>query len=346
MLLMSVYDVLDRLRRELLVIDPEIGGRIGKWPEEQRSRLIESLIVGIPLPAFYFDANSSGTWDRWIVVDGFRRLMALRSFVGAEGGAGFRLCGLEYLKEFEGCRFVDLPKATQRRILEANLQVAVICPGAPKEMCFDIVKRVNVRGVSLSGQEIRHLLYNGRGTQFVAGLAKHPAYRALLGRRHESERMLDRELVTRFLALVVLDPEESYISLDSFLNDAMRILNTMDDYRLEKLATRFGLAVERVAGLFGSNVFKRYVPKEDRFRPQLNKALFASISFVLSELDSRAFDRMRFDSAFMDKYKRLFVEKGSCGEFTLARSLMHSAESRAAVLTRLRVLRNFMSQYA
>ena len=346
MLLMSVYDVLDRLRRGLLVIDSEVGGRIGKWTDEQRSRLIESLIVGIPLPSFYFDASSSGDGDRWIVVDGFRRLMALRCFVGVDGEPGFRLCGLEYLKEFERCRFVDLPRATQHRILEANLQVSVICPGAPKEMCFDIVKRVNARGVSLSEQEIRHMLYSGRGTRFVAGLARHPAYRALLGRRLVARRMLDCELVTRFLALVVLDPEESYISLDSFLNDALRVLNAMGDCRLDELATRFKLAVERVVGLFGSNVFKRYVPKEDRFRPQLNKALFASVSFVLSELDSRAFDRMRFDSAFMDKYKRLFGEKKSCGNPALDCSLTHPGESRAAVLTRLRVLRNFMSQYA
>lgn len=342
---MPVYDVVGRMRQGDLVVDAELQQRLGQWPKERQSRLIESLIIGIPLPLFCFDASS--VWDsrRWLVVDGMQRLATIRSFVASDDESEFRLSGLEYLKEFNGCCFADLPRGTQRQIEEAELQVAVIRPGTPKEICFEVVQRLNARGLSLNGQQIRHLLYRGEGTQFVVELAKYSPFRELLGRRLEASSMLDCELVSRFLALLVLEPEESFTSFDSFLNDALRVLNTMDPERLHELGNRFRLAVDRSAMLFGENAFKCYEPERNRFGLQLNKALFDALMIALSDVDDQAFCRMRDDPMFMDRYVKLFVDEGFAKGASLAASLSRAAGNYKALLTRLRILRNFMSYY-
>lgn len=96
------------------------------WDTVHQSRLIESLLVRIPLPNFCIDVTDD---DRWVIVDGAQRIKILRRFTENK----FALTGMEILKELEGKTFDRLPRAAQRRIEETNLQFYVIRPETPVE---------------------------------------------------------------------------------------------------------------------------------------------------------------------------------------------------------------------
>ena len=121
----------------------------GIWSDAQKSRLIESLLLRIPIPVFYVSADES---ENWAVVDGVRRMSAINDFINGE----YDLIGLEYLSELIGKKFEHLPRNMFRRISETQLVVNVIEPRTPVEVMFNIFHRINTGGMTLNGREIRH----------------------------------------------------------------------------------------------------------------------------------------------------------------------------------------------
>ena len=126
----------------------------GIWDNQRKSRLIESLLLRIPIPVFYVAANED---EKWAVVDGLQRISSIHDYVTGV----FPLKRLEYREEFNGQRYDLLPRAMQRRISETQLVVNVIEPGTPPEVMFNIFRRINTGGMTLNGQEIRHALHPG-----------------------------------------------------------------------------------------------------------------------------------------------------------------------------------------
>ncbi len=107
------------------------------WTEVARSRLVESLLLRVPLPAFYFDANAP---DSWSVVDGLHRLAALDAFVNQ---GAFDLSGLEFFDHLEGKTFKELPRHFQRRILETKVTGHLIQEGTPETVRAAIIRRID-----------------------------------------------------------------------------------------------------------------------------------------------------------------------------------------------------------
>ncbi|MCP4695448.1 MAG: DUF262 domain-containing protein [Gammaproteobacteria bacterium] len=280
----TVFSLLRRMENRELAI-PHFQRRGGLWREDVQSRLIESMLVRIPLPAFYMDATND---DEWLVVDGLQRLTAISRFVLDKN---LKLSGLEFLKEFENKTFDEIPRELQRRINETEVTVYLIEEGTPAAVKFNIFKRINTGGLPLSAQEIRHALYygeEGRATRFLETLADDKSFQKAVGQYIHDERMNDREFVLRFLAfkMVGYNDYHKFENFDVFLSDAMSRLNRVSDDELMMLKQQFQRGIEGAQQIFGENAFRKILSNQKRRRP-VNRALFDVFSVHLSKLNDK-----------------------------------------------------------
>ena len=270
----NMNTLLSRLENDEIDLAPDFQRLGGIWTPKNQSRLMESLMLRIPIPAFYFDGTDD---EKWLVVDGLQRLTAIRRFVIDED---LSLCDLEYLKEHEGKTFSELPRPLQRAIREADLVWYVIMPGTPENVKFDVFRRINTGGLPLSSQEIRHALNGKPVTEVIRKLAESEEFKRATAYGISDKRMDDRECVTRFLVFAEFPPE-SYDKddFDAFLNAGMHHLNAHPEL-LRDLQPRFLRAMRAAERIFGNDAFrKRYYSNAARF--PVNKTLFESWSVNL-----------------------------------------------------------------
>ena len=217
---MVISLLMDRIRNKEIDLTPGFQRKGGIWSIKAKSQLIESLLIRIPLPAFYMDGSDE---SKWLVVDGLQRLSTLKSFVIDKT---LSLSGLEFLNECEGKKFDQLPRNLQRRILETQVTVFLIQENTPPEVKFNIFKRINTGGLPLSSQEIRHALNQGKASLLLQDLADSAEFRTATNEGIRDDRMGDRECVLRLLAFM-RTPYQEYKSknIDAFLNQCMIDLN-------------------------------------------------------------------------------------------------------------------------
>lgn len=296
---MTVDLLLQRIKYEELDLAPDFQRKGGIWNDRTKSRLIESILIRIPLPAFYLDATDE---DKWIVIDGLQRLTTLKMFISDKS---LKLCGLEFLVQLDGKNFDELPRNLQRRIVETQVTVYLIEKGTPSEVKFNIFKRINTGGLPLSLQEIRHALNQGKSTKFLEELSGFTEFKQATDWSISGKRMADREFILRFVAFAIY-PYYEYKSkeFDSFLSDVMAAINIMDEQKLEDLKQKFRKAMITAYAIFGDDAFrKRY--KLDAGRSPVNKALFESWSVNFINLND---EQIKMLIERKDQLKGKFIE--------------------------------------
>jgi hypothetical protein len=304
----SLRNILDMIDEGELELAPGFQ-RNKVWSLPTRSRLIESILLKIPLPAFYFAQDNDG---RMHVVDGLQRLSTVHEFVRA---AEFSLRGLEYLSGEEGKYFHELPALWQRRLHQTQIIAHVIDPQTPSQVKYDIFKRINTGGTPLNTQEIRHALSGQRSREFLKRCAESDEFLAAVGERFRNHiRMADREMVLRFIAFRMFGPENYQRAMDPFLDSANVRLDDprrVSETQLESLASDFLIAMRLALEIFGSNAFRK-APQEYYGRSPVNRALFESWSVSLAEaadeglqivppeVRDKAYELMRTDYVYID----------------------------------------------
>lgn len=276
----SIDILIKRLKAEPAEIDlsPAFQRHSDLWDDEKQSRLIESILIKFPLPAFYFDGSDN---NKWLVVDGLQRLSSLKNFIILKK---LKLKGLEFLRQLNGLKFDDLPRSLQRQIEETQITAYIINDGTPEEVKFNIFQRINTGGLTLNSQEIRHALNQGIPAQFVAELAELDEFKFATDEALKPKRMLDREFVTRFLAFY-LHPYPEYVpDLDTYMNSAMGELKKMDDAQRQKIKSDFVQSVLLAKSIFGDWAFRKADKYPDKRKP-INKALFEVWSVSLAKLE-------------------------------------------------------------
>ncbi|MFE3994261.1 DUF262 domain-containing protein [Streptomyces goshikiensis] len=285
----SLRNALDMIDDESLELAPDFQrGRV--WKHVQKSRLIESVLLQIPLPAFYFAEDTDGFMR---VVDGLQRLSTIHDFVRGGEGSGFSLKGLEYLGEaVEGQRFDDLPAPWKRRINNAQIMAHVIDPTTPPDVMYDIFKRINTGGTPLNAQEIRHCMSKERSRAILKKMTSSEEFNAATNGMGGHVRMNDREMALRFAAFW-LHGAQGYVefgAMDPFLQRTTAMLDSRqetDDGKIENLLSDFRKAMENACVVFGGQAFRKWPEGPDYMgKYPINRALFEAWAITLANCDT------------------------------------------------------------
>ncbi len=254
----------------------------------QRSRLIESMMLRIPLPVFYMAQDSEG---RFQVVDGLQRLTVINQFLNNK----FKLTKLEYLKDCENKYYKKDPDNSieakyARRITQAQLIFNVIDPQTPFRVKFDIFRRINQGGKALKAQEIRNCMASPKTRQLLKELSQSEQFKTATDNSINPIRMEDQELVLRFIGFYYHKYTKTaalkYAGyMNDFLDNTIDILNKHKGPQIE-VRKAFYDSMENAAHLFGAYAFRKC--KNEHLKPGakkqfINKSLFTAWSVLLSQ---------------------------------------------------------------
>ncbi len=254
-----------------LKLQPEFQ-RFYVFDDSKASRLIESVLMGVPLPLVYLAEETDATYS---VIDGQQRLTSFFRFLRNES----RLSHLTILQEHNGKFFRDLPSNLQRVIGNSAIRCVVVKSESDPDVKFDIFERLNTGSVKLNDQELRNCIYRGTFNKLLRDLAEDAEWMRLLGRNRPDNRMTDREMILRFLALY-LDINQYQPPVKRFLNRAMESRCQMSAAEVQRLRDVFRRTVAMVWTVFGNNAFKRYEPGYGD-RPQGNWGQETRINMAL-----------------------------------------------------------------
>ncbi len=281
----TVELLVSRIKYNEVDLEPDFQ-RSFVWKAERQSRLIESLLLRIPIPVFYVAADEN---ENWLVVDGVQRMFTIYNYVTDQ----FPLNHLEYLEKYNKKKYCDLPRQMQRRIGESELVVNVIDHGTPEDVMFNIFHRINTGGMTLNGQEIRNALHPGPVRDYLKQLADTEAFRKATDYSIRQDRMADRECVLRFIAFYA-NAWEKYNDndLNGYLSRVMNKINDTAPEDLGLLAKDFEKAMEAAYRIFGSEAFRKRYNLDDSHRRPVSKALFDAWSVELARRSSDEINRL------------------------------------------------------
>lgn len=259
----TVHDVLRRIEKGSFVMDPDFQ-RDFIWPEDKQSKLIESVLMRIPLPVFYLAEDEKG---RMVVVDGLQRLSTFQRFVNND----LRL-KLPHQSELDKKKFKNLSPKLQNRVEDCNLILYVIDAKVPERARLDIFERVN-GGVPLTRQQMRNCLFMGEGTRFLKTEAATKLFGMATGNSLRSSTMRDREFVNRFCAFQILPLRDYKGDMDEFLAQALRRMNSEGQDVSRELSAQFRTSLSNNLHVFGRHAFRKHTQDQDS-RSVLNASLW------------------------------------------------------------------------
>jgi len=268
------------------------------WKDKQQIRLIESILLGIPLPAFYFNQDGLGAQQ---VIDGVQRLTTVKLFMN--DALVLTEQHLEYLMSLKGLKFTTLDTATKRRFTSTQIVAHVIEPQTPDDVKYDIFNRVNTGGSPLTAQEIRHCMSKTKSRSFLKSLVERDSFdratdyafwkRAAGGELvRNNDRMSNREMALRFCAFRNVSYEEyaQATSLDAFLLDYTRKIDSSEanadtgEPNLSTLEVAFERAMVNCATILDQGAFRRW-PLGAQRRGPINRAIFESHALALADYE-------------------------------------------------------------
>lgn len=271
----AIIDVLRRIDDQTIILNPEFQ-RDFVWSNQKQSRLIESVLMRIPLPVYYVAEDLTG---RLVVVDGLQRLTTFQRFAKKE-------LKLELSNpDLSGKTIDQLAPKLRRRFEDGQLTFYSIDAKAPDRVRLDIFDRVN-SGVPLTRQQMRNALYSGPATALLRELAHMDEFNEATGyafdkqERYRGEQ-LDREAVNRFLAFRTLGWDSYTSDMDEFLGRALEEVNKKPDAALRSIREAFTRSMKHNLRVFERHAFCRHESPEQRKRP-FNVVLFEVFSVLLA----------------------------------------------------------------
>lgn len=275
-------------KRHELEISPEFQ-RNNVWKSSQMSELVESILMGIPIPVIYLFEDRDGNKQ---IVDGKQRITTIIDFQDDK----FTLNGLHVMPSFNGKKFSTLPPKMRGAFEDYQLSFYIIQPPTPERVKYDIFDRVNRGGTQLTHQEMREALYMGKATEMLKYLRmENGSFLKATGNSIPEKRKKDTYLILRSVSFMLLwgfservkklnnGKDISYKSdIDDFLASTMIFLNNKaDDGLIKDLEHRFLSSMDYIYDIMGSDGF-RFAHEEGSSRRPVSMPLFETLTYVFS----------------------------------------------------------------
>jgi hypothetical protein len=254
------------------------------WEDARASRLIESVLLEVPLPVFYLAEGADGTEE---VIDGQQRLNAFFRFLDNE----YPLRGLRALPHLNGLHFRNIDRPLQKLVRESSIRTITFKKESDDALRFEIFERLNTGAVPLNRQELRNCVYRGPYNKLLIDLSEDADYRVLMGLKGPEKRMRDVEYVLRFAAFFHATYLKYKSPMARFLDEDMKKHQRAGQAELEELRTAFKTSVALVRSLLGQNAFKRFHRGTDKSpgghweQKKFNASLFDILMWSLAGRD-------------------------------------------------------------
>lgn len=249
--IMSMYD------REELIVDPDFQ-RLFRWDIYQRTRFIESILIGIPIPPIFVAEDENGRWE---LVDGLQRISTILSFFGVLRSLpeknNWILGKGDIAHDLENLSCKDLPLKFQLNIKRASCRVEIIKWNSAFDMRYELFNRLNTGGSELTDQEIRNAIFRGISKEFNAFLRKCAELPIFVNLVQPTERQLEQlymdELVLRFCSLIDFSGDLSE-NISQHMTEYMRNA-VMNVQKIAELESKFTNTIELLSPI-GKEVYR------------------------------------------------------------------------------------------
>lgn len=290
---MSIGEIANLYDNQELVIRPEFQ-RLFRWDIEQKSRLIESILLGIPLPSFFVMQREDGVWE---VIDGLQRMSTILEFMGVlrdeETGAilpGSVLKATGYLPSISGHRFqaqnegeLELTSGQRIAFKRSKLDMKILQPESDDKAKFELFDRLNAGGATLTPQEIRNaqlIMRDAETYEWIVRLRDLDDFQAIVSISDRKLReQYDVELVCRAIAIGLSTEEQlrDLGNMDRFLTATILSLPDREAFDREGTGLLFSNVMTLVRKSLEDNAFRRYDSATDRFLGPFSVAAFEAV---------------------------------------------------------------------
>ncbi len=285
------------------------------WPDRLASRLIESILLNVPIPPCYFAQNDDYKLD---VIDGQQRIYSVYRFVENQ----FKLRDLEILTHLNGKAFFELPGPMARKIETYTLRCVVVTNDSDPDIRFEVFERLNTNTVPLNAQELRNSISRGALIDLLGDLVEYSPWLRILNRKSPDSRMRDEEMILRFFAFHILGQESYETPQKNWLNEAADYGRGYSGEQIEALASVWKSTIDKCLLIFEPAECFRRIPITKR--QVVNRALMDLTMVSLASIPQA--DVERESSTFYDRYGALLKDE----EFDdlITRSIDHKSRMR------------------
>ena len=267
------------------------------WTDQLASRLVESILLNVPIPPCYLAQNDNFELD---VIDGQQRIYSIYRFVKNH----FKLTGLEVLPELNGKSFHEL-QGLSRKITTYTLRCVVVTNDSDPEIRFEVFERLNSNTMPLNAQELRNSISRGSLIDLLGTLAEYPAWLKVLNHKQPDKRMRDEELILRFFAFYIHGLGNYLTPHKRWLDDAATSGRKYPEHYIGSLATTWKSTLDNCLFIFTPNQCFRRFPLKNR--QVVNRALMDLTMYSLA--DKPAEDVKNAATKFYKRYCSLMQDE-------------------------------------
>ena len=336
----TVGQLADMLRNGMIDLQPDFQRHGDLWGAAKKSRLIESLILGLPLPSFYFFIDAEK--EKWVVIDGLQRLSSINSFMVENS---LKLTGLQFLDKTHDKRsYEDFSYFEQLEMSMRAVTLNIISGASSAEAKYIIFQRINSEGTKLTPAEIRNALFHGPSMDLVKRLAESPSFAEATNGKVSRKRLLHYDYVSRFFAFYMQGYDAYLGNMDFFIGKALEKMNRFtSDEEWRNMENAFYESLSMCKFLLGADAFRQPLTESDRRNVDIKSnpislSLFEAMMWSVSQLsEGERYKLLERKTVFVAKYTEMFEDEA------LRKNLSNGTNSSKSVIYRFMAMQKLVS---